>query len=92
MLENFCCFREICTKPCINARPGELHFTYNFCLIICPRKPTLQRKSHLCIPLLEIVRRHSQFYIHVSVGDFYIPRIRPHIWLQQNLQTDPGNI
>ncbi len=23
-------------------------------------------------------------YIHVSVSDFYIPRIDPHIWLQQN--------
>jgi hypothetical protein len=31
-------------------------------------------------------------YIHVSVSDLYIPRIAPHIWLQQNRQTDPGNI
>jgi hypothetical protein len=31
-------------------------------------------------------------YIHVSVSDLYIPRIGPHIWLQQNRQTDPGNI
>jgi hypothetical protein len=31
-------------------------------------------------------------YIHVSVSDFYIPRIGPHIWLQQKRQTDPGNI
>ncbi len=31
-------------------------------------------------------------YIHVSVSDLYIPRISPHIWLQQNRQTDPGNI
>jgi hypothetical protein len=32
------------------------------------------------------------FYIHVSVSDLYIPRIGPHISLQQNRQTDPGNI
>jgi hypothetical protein len=32
------------------------------------------------------------FYIHVSVSDLYIPRISPHIWLQQNRQTDPGNL
>ncbi len=32
------------------------------------------------------------FHIHVSVGDLYIPRIGPHIFLQQNRQTDPGNI
>jgi hypothetical protein len=31
-------------------------------------------------------------YIHVSVNDLYISRIGPHIWLQQNGQTDPGNI
>ncbi len=31
-------------------------------------------------------------HIHVSVIDLYIPRIGPHIFLQQNSQTDPGNI
>jgi hypothetical protein len=32
------------------------------------------------------------FHIHVSVSDLYIPRIGPHISLQQNRQTDSGNI
>ncbi len=32
------------------------------------------------------------FHIHVSVSDLYIPRIGPHIFLQQNRQTDPGII
>jgi hypothetical protein len=31
-------------------------------------------------------------YIHVSVSDLYIPRISLPIWLEQNRQTDPGNI
>jgi hypothetical protein len=31
-------------------------------------------------------------YIHVSVSDFYIPRISLPIRLQQNRQTNPGNI
>ncbi len=31
-------------------------------------------------------------YIHASVSDLQIPRIGPHIWLQQNRQTDPGDI
>jgi hypothetical protein len=31
-------------------------------------------------------------HIHVSVSDLYIPRIGPHISLQQNRPTDPGNI
>jgi hypothetical protein len=30
--------------------------------------------------------------IHMSVNDFYIPRIGPHIFLQQNRQIDPGNL
>jgi hypothetical protein len=34
----------------------------------------------------------SKFHIHVSVSDLYIPRIGPHIRLQQNRQTDYGNI
>jgi hypothetical protein len=29
-------------------------------------------------------------HIYVSVSDLYIPRIGPHISLQQNRQTDPG--
>jgi hypothetical protein len=28
----------------------------------------------------------------VSVSDLYVPRIGPHIFLQQNRQTDRGNI
>ncbi len=28
----------------------------------------------------------------MSLSDLYIPRIGPHISLQQNRQTDPGNI
>ncbi len=32
------------------------------------------------------------FQIHVSVSDLYIPTIGPPIFLQQNRQTDGGNI
>ncbi len=32
------------------------------------------------------------FHIHVSVSDLYIPRIGPHIFLQQNRQIDRGNL
>ncbi len=31
------------------------------------------------------------FHIHVYVNDLYFPRIGPHIFLQQNRQTDPWN-
>jgi hypothetical protein len=53
--------------------------------------PTLQGKSHLCIPFLGIARPQSQFPHSCAVCDLYIPRICPHISLQQNRQTDPGN-
>jgi hypothetical protein len=48
----------------------------------------LQRKSNFCIPILRIPRHN--FHIHVSVSDLYIPRIGPHIFLQQNRQIDSG--
>jgi hypothetical protein len=32
------------------------------------------------------------FHTQVSMSDLYIPRISPHIFLQQNRQTDCGNI
>jgi hypothetical protein len=53
---------------------------------------SLQRKSHLWVPRRELRGLSPNSYIHVSVSDLYIPRICPHIWLQQNRQTDPGNI
>jgi|688.fasta_scaffold2204352_1 hypothetical protein len=31
-------------------------------------------------------------FVHISVSDLLIPRIGLSIWLQQNRQTDPGNI
>jgi hypothetical protein len=30
----------------------------------------------------------SNFHIHMSVSDLYIPIIGPHIYLQQNRQTN----
>jgi hypothetical protein len=54
---------------------------------------TLQRKSDLCIPRKETARGLSpHFHIHVSVSDLYTPTICPPILLQQNRQTDRGNV
>ncbi len=55
------------------------------------KRHKLQGKSYLCIPFLGIARPQSQPHIHVPVSNLYIPRISPHISLQQNRQTDPGN-
>ncbi len=32
------------------------------------------------------------FHIHVSVSNWYIPRIGLPVLLQENMRTDPGNI
>jgi hypothetical protein len=52
----------------------------------------LQRKFHLRIPRKGTARPQSQFPHIVSVTDLYIPSTGPHIFLQQNKQTDGGNI
>jgi hypothetical protein len=38
----------------------------------------------------ELCGLSPNFHIHVSVGDLYIPTIGPPIFLQQNMQADPG--
>ncbi len=43
-------------------------------------------------PEKEFCGLSPNFYIHVSVSDLTIPRIGPHIFLQQNRQTDRGDI
>jgi hypothetical protein len=54
-------------------------------LLICIRS-TLQGKSSLCFFF-------PNFHIYcICLSDLYIPRIGPHIFLQQNRQTDHGNL
>ncbi len=48
--------------------------------------------SKQIFPDKELRGHSSNFHIHVSVSDLYIPRIGPHIFLQPNRQTDRGNI
>ena len=43
-------------------------------------------------PEKELRGLSSNFHIHVSMSDLYIPRISPHIFLQQNRQTNRRNI
>jgi hypothetical protein len=44
------------------------------------------------LPEKELRGLSPNFNIHVSVSDLYIPRIGPHIFLQQNRQADPEKI
>jgi hypothetical protein len=43
-------------------------------------------------PEKELRGLSPNLHINVSVSDLYIPRIGPHIFLQQNRQADCGNI
>jgi hypothetical protein len=68
--------------------PGSLASIFCF---ISPY--SLYRKSDLCMPRNETALSHSQF-LHscISYRFLCISRISLPIWLQQNRQTDPGNI
>ncbi len=57
-----------------------------FCVLHCNENPIY------VFPEKELRRLSPNFHIHVSVSDLYIPRIDLHIFLQQNWQTDCGNI
>ncbi len=51
------------------------------------------KENHIYVfPEKELRGLIPNFHIHVSVGDLCSPRIGPHIFLQQNRQTNPGNI
>ncbi len=43
-------------------------------------------------PEKELCGLSPNFHIHESVSDLYIPWMGPHIFLQQNMQTDPEHI
>jgi hypothetical protein len=55
---------------------------------------TVHRKENQIYVLPEKKLRgvSPNFYVHVSVNVLYIPMIGPPIFLQQNRQTDRGNI
>ena len=54
------------------------------CFIHC-QEPTVNTPPFKEIfPKKELLSLSPNFHIHVSVSDLYIPRISPHIFLQQN--------
>ncbi len=58
----------------------------------CELLLTLQRKSHLCIPFLGISQPQPQF-LHSCVCERFVQsQDRSTYFLQQNRQTDRGNI
>jgi len=55
-------------------------------------KEHCNEKPIYVFPEKELRGLSPNFHIHVPVSDLYIPRIGSHIFLQQNRQTDRGNI
>jgi hypothetical protein len=54
--------------------------------------PHCKKNSIYVFLFWELCSLSLNFHIHVYVSDLYIPRIGPHISLQQNRQTYPGKI
>ena len=52
----------------------------------------LQRKSHLCIPFVGVASVPISTFMCLGAIYTVYSQIGLHIWLQQNRQTDPGNI
>jgi hypothetical protein len=59
---------------------------------ISPLPPHCKEIYEYVFLFWELRSLSPNFHIQVSVSNLYIPRICPHISLQQNRQTNPGNI
>jgi hypothetical protein len=78
------------TDTVIHQAQGKLPLSF---LHRKPHDPTLQRKSDLCTLRKETARPQSQFPLSCfSQSDLFIPTIGPPIFMQQNRQTDRGNM
>ncbi len=74
-------------------RLGILYINWDVEGIQHQRCSSMKKKSQLCIPRKGIAWSQSQFPQSCACERcVYIPRISPHIFLQQNSQTDRGNI
>jgi hypothetical protein len=56
------------------------------------RNPHCNKNPIYVFPEKELRGLGPNVHIHVSVSDLYIPRMGPRIVMQQNRQTDRGNI
>jgi hypothetical protein len=66
--------------------------TFPICRHRSGRTPHYNENTIDIFPEKELRGLSSNFNIHVSASDLYIPRIGPHIFLQQDRQTEGGNV
>jgi hypothetical protein len=94
----FPCYRQQVGKPSqqsiyvtnlINTRFTYLTLSVWQSVTLCGT--TLQRKSHLCIPFLEIAWPQSQFPHSCVCEQFIYSQVRSTYFLQQKRQIDRGN-
>jgi hypothetical protein len=65
----------------------------NLFILINPDKDLHSKENPIYVlPGQKLHGLNPKFHIDVSVSDLYIPMIGPPIFLQQNRQTDRGNI
>ncbi len=62
------------------------------CVVVILVYSALYKKPIYVLPEMKLCSLIPNSYIHVSLSNLNIPRISLPIWLQQNRQTDPGNI
>ncbi len=76
-------------RPCTYSMHQIILFFYR---ISTSTAKTKYRKFKTNIPSKGILRPQSEFPLHVSVSDLYIPTISLPILVQENMWTDPESI
>jgi hypothetical protein len=85
-------------QPAAQAGPGSIPVNKMSSFVLCNVGNNTLGNMHcnenpIYVFLFWELRGHSpNFHIHVSVSDFYIPRVQSTYFLQQNRQIDCGNI
>ncbi len=84
--------RELCPHlPSPLSQTYQKEAVFSLCSIFCDIYCCNENPIYVFL-FWELRGLSTNFHIHVSVSDLHISRIGPHIFLQQNKQTDPGNI
>ncbi len=84
-----CHFAHLCVQCTANEGPVTIQYK---CLVPIYVFPEVKLRASSLFPKQNYNALSPNFYIHVSVCNFYTPRTDLPILLQPNRQNDPGNI